>query len=72
VLPLSAAAAVPPSAAEHGRGDVFPCKALRKLKDWEQPEVINTDKAPTYTAAFAELKAEGSARRAPRTGRSTI
>ena len=34
-------------------------KALRGLKDWEQPEVINTDKAPTYAAALAELKAEG-------------
>ena len=34
-------------------------KALRGLKDWEQPEVLNTDKAPTYAAAIAELKAEG-------------
>ena len=34
-------------------------KALRGLKDWEQPEVINTDKAPTYAAALAALKAEG-------------
>jgi transposase, IS6 family len=32
---------------------------LRGLKDREQPEVINTDKAPTYAAALAELKAEG-------------
>jgi IS6 family transposase len=24
----------------------FLAKALRGLKDWEQPEVINTDKAP--------------------------
>src|SRR5271155_1830972 len=37
----------------------FLAKALRGLKDWEQPEVINTDKAPTYAAALAELKAEG-------------
>ena len=37
----------------------FLSKALRGLKDWEQPEVINTDKAPTYAAALAELKAEG-------------
>ena len=29
------------------------------LKDWEQPEVLNTDKAPTYAGAIAELKAEG-------------
>ena len=34
-------------------------KALRGLKDWEQPNVINTDKAPTYAAALAELKKEG-------------
>jgi len=25
----------------------FLAKGLRGLKDWEQPEVINTDKAPT-------------------------
>jgi transposase-like protein len=34
-------------------------KALQGLKDWEKPRVINTDKAPTYPAALAELKAEG-------------
>ena len=34
-------------------------KALRGLKEWKQPEVLNTDKAPTYAAAIAELKAEG-------------
>ena len=34
-------------------------KALHGLKEWEQPEVINTDKAPTYAAALAELKKEG-------------
>jgi IS6 family transposase len=28
------------------------------LKDWEQSPVINTDKAPTYAAALADLKAE--------------
>ena len=33
--------------------------ALRGLKEWEQPEVLNTDKAPAYAAAIAELKAEG-------------
>ena len=32
-------------------------KALRGWKDWELPEVVNTDKAPT--GAIAELKAEG-------------
>jgi transposase, IS6 family len=34
-------------------------KALNGLKDWEKPHVINTDKAPTYAAALAELKKEG-------------
>jgi transposase-like protein len=34
-------------------------KALHGLKDWEKPSVINTDKAPTYAAALAELKEEG-------------
>jgi len=31
-------------------------KALNGLKDWQKPRVINTDKAPTYGAALAELK----------------
>ena len=34
-------------------------KALRGMKDWELPEVLNTDKAPTYAGAIAELKAAG-------------
>jgi IS6 family transposase len=34
-------------------------KALNGLKDWEKPEVINTDKAPTYGIAISELKSEG-------------
>ncbi len=34
-------------------------KALNGLKDWEKPTVINTDKAPTYAVALAELKKEG-------------
>lgn len=34
-------------------------KALHGLEDWDKPTVINTDKAPTYAAALAELKAEG-------------
>ena len=34
-------------------------KALRGCKEWELPEVLNTDKAPTYATAIAELKAEG-------------
>ena len=29
------------------------------LKDWELPEVVNTDKAPTCAGAIAELKAAG-------------
>ena len=32
---------------------------MNGLKDWEAPTVINTDKAPTYAAAFAEMKKEG-------------
>jgi transposase-like protein len=34
-------------------------KALRGLKDWEQPYVINTNKAGSYTAAIRELKQNG-------------
>ena len=34
-------------------------KALRGCKEWELPEVVNTDKAPTYAGAIAELEAEG-------------
>jgi IS6 family transposase len=34
-------------------------KAMNGLKDWEKPTVINTDKAPTYAAALAELKKAG-------------
>lgn len=29
------------------------------MKQWEKPEIINTDKAPTYGIAISELKAEG-------------
>ncbi len=35
-------------------------KALNGLKEWEKPRVINTNKAPTYAAALAELKKEGT------------
>src|SRR3546814_11078795 len=35
-------------------------KALRGLKDWEKPAKLNTDKAPSYGAAIAELKREGT------------
>ncbi len=34
-------------------------KALSGLKDWEKPETINTDKAPTYGIATKELKTDG-------------
>jgi transposase-like protein len=34
-------------------------KALNGLKAWEKPQVINTDKAPTYGIAISGLKAEG-------------
>jgi transposase-like protein len=33
----------------------FLAKALADPKDWEKPTIINTDKAPTYAAALAEL-----------------
>jgi transposase-like protein len=34
-------------------------KALRSLKPWERPCIINTDKAPTYAIALKLLKDEG-------------
>ncbi|KZK92555.1 MULTISPECIES: IS6 family transposase [unclassified Pseudovibrio] len=34
-------------------------KALSGFKDWEKPNTINTDKAPSYGFAISELKAEG-------------
>ena len=34
-------------------------KAMKGLKKWEQPEILNTDKAPAYGAAIKELKSEG-------------
>src|SRR3546814_13125372 len=34
-------------------------KALRGLKQWEKPDTLNTDKAPSYGAAITELKSEG-------------
>jgi hypothetical protein len=45
--------------AEYDGGEAFSCQGSQGLKDWEQPEVINTDKAPTYAAALTELKAKG-------------
>jgi len=33
--------------------------ALNGLRDWERPEVINIDKAPTYGIVISDLKAEG-------------
>ncbi|AIK95642.1 IS6 family transposase [Candidatus Odyssella acanthamoebae] len=38
----------------------FLSKALRKLKDWEIPSTINTDKAGSYPVAIKELKEEGT------------
>lgn len=32
-------------------------KALNGLKEWEKPTAVNTDKAPTYGIAIAQLKA---------------
>ena len=37
----------------------FLSKALGGLKEWEKPNKLNTDKAPGYGAAIAELKQEG-------------
>jgi len=34
-------------------------KALKSLKKWSHPHIINTDKAPAYGIAIAELKKEG-------------
>lgn len=34
-------------------------KAPNGVKDWEKPEVINTDKAPTYGIAISGLKGQG-------------
>ncbi len=34
-------------------------KALRSVKKWAKPSVLNTDKSPTYGPALDELKAEG-------------
>ncbi len=36
----------------------FLASAHGRLTAWDKPGVINTDKAPTYAAALAELKAE--------------
>ncbi len=41
-------------AAQHFLG-----KAVNGLKDWEKPETINTDKAPTDGIAISELKKDG-------------
>jgi transposase-like protein len=45
--------------AQHERGETLPCKALADLTEWEKPTIINSDKAPTYAAALAELKKDG-------------
>jgi transposase-like protein len=37
----------------------FLSKAMKSLKRWAQPGVINTDKNPSYIKAIAELKEEG-------------
>ena len=34
-------------------------KALKGMKAWAHPQTINTDKAPTYGPAIAQLKEEG-------------
>nr|WP_249201826.1 DDE-type integrase/transposase/recombinase [Acetobacter thailandicus] len=37
----------------------FSGKAINGLKEWEKPETINTDKAPTYGIAISELRKDG-------------
>ena len=44
---------------EHQGGEALPRQSCHGLKFWEKPQVINTDKAPTYGIAISELKAEG-------------
>lgn len=34
-------------------------KILRKMKEYEKPDTINTDQAPSYVQAILELKEEG-------------
>ncbi len=34
-------------------------KILRKMKDFEKPDTINTDKAPSYAKAIRKLKKQG-------------
>ena len=38
---------------------LFLGKALKAMKAYEHPAIINTDKAPAYGAAIRELKQEG-------------
>ena len=44
---------------QHRDRQWFLGKALAGLKEWDLPDVINTDKAPTYAVALAGLKQEG-------------
>ena len=45
---------------QHGRGQALSGQGAARLKEgWEQPTVINTDKATSYGAAIAELKKDG-------------
>ena len=48
------------SATRNARADrVFLGKILRKMKNFEKPDKINTDKAPCYSHVIGELKREG-------------
>jgi len=38
---------------------LFLKKSLRKLKEWEKPQIINTDKNPAYVKAIKNLKKLG-------------
>ena len=45
--------------AEHGCGEAFSPQGPQGAEGLGAVPVINTDKAPTYAAALADLKAEG-------------
>ena len=45
--------------AQHQGGEAIPRQGAERSEGVGVPEVLNTDKAPTYAAAIAQLKAEG-------------
>ena len=44
---------------QHQGSEAISRQGAERIEEWEQSEVLNTDKAPAYAAAIAELKAEG-------------